>query len=162
MKDNKTSRRDFILNTGKIIGAGAFVATIPQLFNSCEKNEIIEIPPPELFKLDLTPYPELLTAGGCKSVKIEGKNAGAAIFIAHHLNGSWSAMTTVCAHQGCGLIAPANSNGTLDCPCHAGNTFSTVDGVGISGGFVGNGKMSLTTFKVGIFDSNAKTLELEI
>jgi nitrite reductase/ring-hydroxylating ferredoxin subunit len=164
MKDNNLTRRNFIINTGKVIGAGAFVAAVPQLFSSCEKNEVVYLDPPasNFYKLDLSPYPELLTAGSLRAIKIDGKNAGNSILIVHHKNNTWAAMDLICPHTGCPTTIPASSDGTIECNCHAGNNFSTVDGNGINGGYVGNGKLRLKQFEVGYFDAAGKTLEIKV
>lgn len=164
MKDNNLTRRNFIINTGKIIGAGAVVASLPQLFTACEENETIYLDPPpsDFYKLDLSPYPELLTPGGVRKLKIAGKNNGNDIFIVHHKDGKFSAMDLICPHQGCPTSVPANSEGTVECPCHVGNNFSTLDGKGINGGFVGGGKMQLKQFETGYFNSAEKTLEIKV
>lgn len=164
MKENNLTRRNFILNTGKLIGAGAFVATLPQIFSACEKNEMVYLDPPpsNFYKLDLTPYPELLSPGGAKSIKIAGKNGGNSIFIAHHTDGTFSAMDQVCPHQGCTVGAPTDASGTLNCPCHVGNDYSTVDGKGVSGPFAKGLNLQLKQFETGFFDAAAKTLEIKV
>jgi nitrite reductase/ring-hydroxylating ferredoxin subunit len=164
MKENNLTRRNFIINTSKVIGAGAVIAAIPQLFSSCEKNEIVYLDPPpsDFYKLDLAPYPELLTPGGLRKVKIAGKNNGNDILIIHHKDGKFVAVDLICPHQSCPLTSPTDSDGTIECPCHVGNNFSTLDGKGINGGFVGGGKLQLKQFETGFFDATNKTLEIKV
>ena len=164
MENNKFTRRNFIINTGKIIGAGAVAATIPQFFTSCEKNETIYLDPPpsDFYKLDLSPYSELMVVGGCKSIVITGKNNNNPVFIAQYEAGKFSAMDITCPHQGCPVAAPADATGVLACPCHAGNTYSTVDGKGVSGKFAKDMNLQLKQFETGYFDAAAKTLEIKI
>lgn len=160
MENKDLSRRKFIINTGRVIGAGVVVSTVPQFLTSCEKNETVTLPPPasNFYKLDLTPYPELLNKGGVRKLKIEGKNQGNDIIIVHHQDDTFKVFDTICPHQGCPVKLPSDSEATIDCPCHP-NAYSSVDGKYVAGPFPG---FTLPSFEVGYFDPTNKTLEIKI
>lgn len=161
MTDNKVNRREFILNTTKVIGAGLAITAIPSIFQSCDSEEVVTInnvPPDTFYELDLSPYPELLTPGGVKKVKIEGKNQGNPLIIIHHKDGKFAVLDSICKHMNCAVDAPANSEDTINCQCHP-NKYSSVDGTLKEGPFPG---FKLTKFIVGKFDPNKKTLEIKI
>ncbi len=160
MEKKDITRRDFIVNTGKVIGAGVVVTTIPQFLTSCEKNETVTLPPPpsNFYTLDLTPYPELLSKGGVRKIKIAGKNQGNDIIIIHHQDDSFKVFDTVCPHQGCPVNSPSDSEATIDCPCHP-NAYSSVTGDWVAGPYSG---LVLKSFEVGYFDATKKTLEIKI
>ncbi len=161
MKDNKLNRRDFILNTTKVVGAGLAITSIPQVFQSCDSEEVVtvnNVPPDTFYELDLTSHPELLTPGNVKKVKIEGKNQGNPLIITHHKDGKFSVLDSICKHMNCAVDTPANSEGAIVCQCHP-NNYSTVDGSLINGPF---GGFKLTKFIVGKFDADKKILEIKI
>lgn len=161
MKDDKLKRRDFILNTTKLVGAGLAITTIPQVFQSCDSEEVVvvnNVPPDTFYELDLTPHPELLTPGSVKKVKIEGKNQGNPLIIIHHKDGKFAVLDSICKHMNCAVDAPASSEETINCQCHP-NKYSTVDGNLVSGPF---GGFKLSRFIVGKFDLDKKILEIKI
>ncbi len=161
MKEIKVNRREFILNTTKIVGAGLALTAIPTIFQSCDSEEVVTInnvPPNTFYELDLTPHPELLTPGGVKKVKIEGKNQGNPLIIIHHKDGKFTVLDSICKHMNCAVDAPTDSEGTINCQCHP-NKYSTTDGTLKEGPFAG---FKLTKFIVGNFDPNKKILEIKI
>lgn len=161
MKESKLNRRDFILNTTKVVGAGLAISALPQVFQSCESEEVVVVdnrPPDTFYVLDLKPHPELLTPGSVKKVKIEGKNQNNPLIITHHKDGTFTVLDSICKHMNCAVDIPANSEGNIVCQCHP-NNYSTKDGSLVTGPFAG---FKLTKFIVGKFDPDKKTLEIKI
>lgn len=160
IKEN-SNRRDFLLNTTKVIGVGMAIATIPQVFTGCESEEVVTIVNTQantFYVFDLTPHPELLVPGSIKKVKIEGKNADNPLIITHHKNGSFSVVDSICPHMNCAVDLPTDTDSTLVCQCHP-NNYSTVDGKYVGGPFQG---YNLKQYQVGKFDAVKKTLEIKI
>ncbi|GEM_PF-2948130 len=160
IKEN-SNRRDFLLNTTKVIGAGLAIAAVPQLFTACESEELVtdmNTNVTTFYVLDLTPHPELLVPGSIKKVKIDGKNADNPIVITHHKDGSFSVVNSICPHMNCAVNLPTDTDSTLACQCHP-NHYSTVDGKYVGGPFQG---YNLKQYAVGKFDEAKKTLEIKI
>ncbi len=161
MIKESSNRRDFLLNTTKVIGAGLAIATVPQVFISCESEELVTVMNTNVttfYVLDLTSHPELLVAGAIKKIKIEGKNNDNPLVITHHKNGSFSVVDSICPHMNCAVDLPSDTDSTLVCQCHP-NNYSTVDGKYVGGPFQG---YNLKQYTVGKFDEAKKTLEIKI
>lgn len=161
MKESKVNRREFILNTTKVVGAGLALTAIPTIFQSCDSEEVVTInnvPPDTFYELDLSVHAELLIPGSVKKVKIEGKNQGNPLIIIHHKDGKFTVLDSICKHMNCSVDAPTDSEGTIICQCHP-NKYSTTDGTLKEGPFPG---YKLTKFIVGKFDPDKKILEIKI
>ena len=129
---NFNKRREFLINTGKVVGFGLFAGAFGSIINSCEQDELPPVTKPGN-EIDVNigkDHPELLSPGSHKVVTIIGINNDQAVIIKHNEDDTFTVMDSLCRHQNCDVELPKTSDNIMTCKCH-GATFSFVDGKSI-------------------------------
>lgn len=121
----KNNRRDFIKKTGTFIGLGLLGGTAGSFMTGCEQDEVVPLPPPATYDIDITQYPALMSVGGATQVNIalkneEGELTGDVknVSIKRESESSFIAIDSLCRHQNCIVNLPTQPGGDLVCPCH--------------------------------------------
>lgn len=114
------NRRDFLKKAGIFIGVGIGTSSLSSLLNSCQSDQSIFIPPPELYSLDLKDpkYSALQTVGVSIETKIAGKNNNNPLYIKHVDTPTFVVFDSSCSHEGCTVGLPTSPTADIICPCH--------------------------------------------
>ena len=111
------NRRDLIQ---RVVVGGAVLVLAPSVLNSCTKDSSTNPggdPNPTKIDLDLS----LPTNSALNNVG--GSLAIQNIIVINTGNGNYSALSSICTHQGC-TVAYNSGAGNIQCPCH-GSVYST-------------------------------------
>ena len=131
LTENKSGRRNFLIQTGSIIGftiAGTFISG---LISSCERNES-PVRANVKKDIDITQYPELQTDYEGTKIKFKGLNENMPIMIVKLPGTNYIVFNSKCTHQGCEIDLPDGGSKTILCGCH-GSFFNEEDGVVLNG-----------------------------
>lgn len=159
--ENNNKRRDFIKKTGAFIGLGILTPSIASVVTSCEKDEVVSLPPPDTYDIDISKYPPLMTVGGMLSVSItlnNGSNKG--LVIRRDSEDEFTVLDSLCRHQGCVVELPNEPTGDLLCPCH--NVTFSFDTGEVKDKPISDAVPDLLPIKVFEFDKQNNILKLEI
>ncbi|TAL69434.1 MAG: hypothetical protein EPN82_06260 [Bacteroidetes bacterium] len=129
--DYKSGRRNFLIQTGSIIGITIAGTLITGLVTSCEKNESPVIANVKK-DIDVTQYPELLNDYEGVKIKYQNLNENMPIMIVKLPGTNYIVFNTKCTHQGCEVELPDAGSKTILCACH-GSFFNEDDGVVLNG-----------------------------
>ena len=102
-------RRDFLNNTGTVLGVGI----IAQTLEGCSKSSVVPSAPPAGMTIDLSSPANsaLKTTGGFVLTK--------GIYVICTAPSTYIALSSICTHQGCTVNYDSGSN-KFSCPCHGG------------------------------------------
>jgi cytochrome b6-f complex iron-sulfur subunit len=126
------SRRNFLSQTGALLGIGTFSFIMPGLFSSCQQNEGPTNITGSKKDVDISQFPSLQNDFGAVKTSFTGINSDMPIIIIRKSLGTFLVLTSKCSHQGCEVNLPDSGSKTIMCPCH-GSVYSEVDGSVING-----------------------------
>ncbi|MFP4369841.1 MAG: Rieske 2Fe-2S domain-containing protein [Candidatus Kapaibacterium sp.] len=113
----KKERREF-LKKGGLLGLG--ILGVSAAFQGCAEDEVVSLPPPNQYDVNLNNHPELLDTGGMAQVNIVLENGSQKnISIKRDSDTEFTVLDSLCRHQNCIVNLPNDeTGGDLICPCH--------------------------------------------
>lgn len=127
IKDANNKRRDFLRQTGTVLGIGLMLPVLPAFISSCSSSTPTG---PSEITINISDYAGLSVDGTAVYVSKNGFNSGKPVIVTRVSSGVFRVLSAKCTHEGETVGLPTGS--TMRCPSH-GAVFSTVDGIVISG-----------------------------
>lgn len=129
--DSKSGRRQFIIQSGTLLGIGIMGTVVPGLLSSCQRNEG-PVNAGVKKEIDVTQYPDLQMDLGAVKETFQGLNENLPIMIVRISEGNFVVFNTKCTHEACEVDLPDSAIGTILCSCH-GSFFNQTDGKVLNG-----------------------------